>query len=197
MKLKSCPTEEHIMQAAMQVFFEQGNISATMQEIADAAGVNRALLHYYFRSRDRLFQLVLKEAVKKSMQHTMELFVQELPMEERIRQVIDHMISLQLKYPHIHAFVQHEMNKNKELLSLHDEHALFLTRIKGDVEEMIARRGLPQRSAEHFMADLIALINHPSLNKTVLMHVHRMDEAAYVRFIEERKEGIARLLLRE
>ena len=58
-------TEEKILDAAMEVFIQKGKAGARMQEIADEAGINKALLHYYYRSKDKLFESVFGVVVKK------------------------------------------------------------------------------------------------------------------------------------
>ena len=54
----SSETEKRILQAATEVFLQKGMGGARMQEIADKAGINKAMLHYYFRSKDRLYEQV-------------------------------------------------------------------------------------------------------------------------------------------
>jgi TetR/AcrR family transcriptional regulator len=54
-------TERKILQAAREVFQRKGLYGARMQEIADAAGINKALLHYYFRNKDKLFDAIFSD----------------------------------------------------------------------------------------------------------------------------------------
>ena len=58
-------TENLIKQKARILFFQKGFLNATTQEIADEAGVNRALIHYYFRSRDQMLDIILDETLKE------------------------------------------------------------------------------------------------------------------------------------
>ncbi|TFH46253.1 MAG: TetR/AcrR family transcriptional regulator, partial [Bacteroidia bacterium] len=58
-------TEEKIFNAATAVFEEKGFAAARMKEIADKAGINKALLHYYFHSKDQLFKAVFQPLMKK------------------------------------------------------------------------------------------------------------------------------------
>ncbi|MEZ4979992.1 MAG: helix-turn-helix domain-containing protein [Saprospiraceae bacterium] len=62
---KEITTEEKIIQAAKSAFLEHGMAGARMQDIADRAGINKALLHYYFRSKEKLFEIIFKEAFFK------------------------------------------------------------------------------------------------------------------------------------
>jgi AcrR family transcriptional regulator len=58
-------TEQKIMDAAEHVFLDEGFSGARMQHIADRAGINKAMLHYYFRSKDKLFELVFRHKMKQ------------------------------------------------------------------------------------------------------------------------------------
>ena len=58
-------TEQKIREAARKVFQAKGMHGARMQDIADTAGINKALLHYYFRSKDQLFEAIFKEALQQ------------------------------------------------------------------------------------------------------------------------------------
>ncbi len=62
---KSSETEKKIINAATAVFMEKGKDGARMQEIADKAGINKALLHYYFRSKEKLFTNVFNLEIPK------------------------------------------------------------------------------------------------------------------------------------
>jgi AcrR family transcriptional regulator len=63
--METSPTEQKIIEAATSVFSEKGKDGARMQEIANAAGINKALLHYYFRSKHKLFRIVFLYQFKK------------------------------------------------------------------------------------------------------------------------------------
>ncbi len=63
----SISTEEAILVAARKVFESKGFDGARMQEISDRAGINRALLHYYFRSKDKMFERIFDEALERFM----------------------------------------------------------------------------------------------------------------------------------
>ena len=66
---KSTVTEEKIIKAAAQVFLEKGRHGARMQEIADIAGINKALLHYYFRSKEKLFSKVISLEIPRIIEN--------------------------------------------------------------------------------------------------------------------------------
>ncbi len=57
-------TEQKILRAASEIFLEKGHDGARMQEIADKAGINKALLHYYFRSKQKLFRTIFRKELQ-------------------------------------------------------------------------------------------------------------------------------------
>ena len=70
---KDTNTEQSILEAAKIVFIKKGMEGARMQEIADEAGINKAMLHYYYRSKDKLFEAVFKETFLKLVPNLIEI----------------------------------------------------------------------------------------------------------------------------
>src|SRR3954471_20528629 len=82
-------TERKILDAAHRVFVRSGTAGARTQEIAAAAGVNSALLHYYFRSKDRLAAAVFLRAAGDLFPAVFGVLVSDLPLEQKVRRVIE------------------------------------------------------------------------------------------------------------
>lgn len=70
-----------------------------MQEIVDKAGINKALLHYYFGSKDQLFMSVFQVLLKKMFERIMTIVTADITFREKIRQFIDHHIDFLNKNP--------------------------------------------------------------------------------------------------
>ena len=109
-------TEQKILEAAKSVFLEKGKDGTTMQAIADKAGINKALLHYYFRSKDKLFRKVLEETMSAFLPKIEETFTSEIDFFDKIRMVVKNYISLLYENPFIPAFMLNEINRNPEEL---------------------------------------------------------------------------------
>ena len=77
-------TEQKILEAAKRIFHQKGFEGARMQEIANEAGINKALLHYYFRSKEKLFEAVFQDAFSQLMGQAREIFFSEKPLKEKI-----------------------------------------------------------------------------------------------------------------
>ena len=86
-------TEEKIYEAAKKVFLTKGLDGARMQEIADIAGINKALLHYYFRTKEKLYSEVVKNSASTFFPQIMTILLSELPFEVKIWTIVDKYIN--------------------------------------------------------------------------------------------------------
>ena len=82
-------TESKILDSAKEVFIQNGLDGARMQQIADKAGINKSLLHYYYRTKEKLFESVLKFAFKQFLPNPMEFLSSDLPLFDKIRIFVD------------------------------------------------------------------------------------------------------------
>ncbi|MDR1671868.1 MAG: TetR family transcriptional regulator, partial [Bacteroidales bacterium] len=80
--------ENKIIEAARQVFYEKGYNGASMRGIAQKAGVNYALLHYYFKTKDKLFEIVFKEAFSMLFRQLSEALASDANVFDKIRLMI-------------------------------------------------------------------------------------------------------------
>ena len=110
-------TEQKIFEAARDVFHRRGFDGARMQEIADKAKINKALLHYYYRSKDKLFEAVFREALKRIGPIMFEALDREIPLEKKLKMFVSNYIDLVTKHPFIPGFIMHEMHTNKSIKS--------------------------------------------------------------------------------
>ena len=85
-KIKSIDknTEQKILESARNIFHKKGLSGSRMQEIADKAGINKAMLHYYYSSKDKLFDAVFQEAIKRIFPEISKLLNEEMPLFEKI-----------------------------------------------------------------------------------------------------------------
>lgn len=111
MKQQNSQTEEKILQAAEQIFLRDGYGDARMQDIADLAGINKALLHYYFRSKDNLFEYIFEKKISVMFPEIEELFSQNLSFYEIICAFVEKYITLLIENPYIPMFVISTINR--------------------------------------------------------------------------------------
>ncbi len=192
-------TENLIKQKAKILFFQKGFLNATTQEIADEAGVNRALIHYYFRSREQLLDLLLHETLKEKKEKIRKVLSSEVPFREKIANYIDTIVDYGLAYPYLDNFIISETARSPEKVevfcSMDRVKSSDLIRVGLELE--INNGRIAPISAEHFMINLSALCNYPLLAKAVLQTIHGMTDAAYRKFLLDRKQIIYRTIFNE
>ena len=111
--LESNKTEQQILEAAYRVFQKKGKAGARMQEIADEAGINKSMLHYYFRNKDSLFKKIFLQSITEFLGSVIPLINdQETTWEEKIKGLIGHYINFMRHRPDLPFFVMNEINQN-------------------------------------------------------------------------------------
>lgn len=115
MKILNSNTEEKIMEAAKEVFMKYGLYGARMQDIADSAGINKALLHYYFRNKEKLFDQVFEGALSKYFENMWIFSDKSIPVKERVLTYVEKIIDFLSEYPQMSMFIIKEISINPEL----------------------------------------------------------------------------------
>ena len=105
-------TEKSILKAAKLVFYKKGLAAARMQEIADEANINKAMLHYYFRSKQKLFEAVFIQAFRELAPLLNTIFNSDKPIFEKIRDFVDSYITFVTDNPYLPTFIIQEVNIN-------------------------------------------------------------------------------------
>lgn len=198
MAVKTQQTEDLIKETAMRLFFQKGHIHATTQEIADEAGVNRALIHYYFRSRDLLFEKVLHETLGAMRQKIDDIFSSNETLFNKISRFIDIFIDQNIDYPYLETFLVTEMAKNsdtiKQMRPSDERRDALKEKIEQQLNEEIAAGTIAPISIEHFMINLMSLCNYPLIAKPMVQDFFHFDEAAYKKFLLERRNVVLQTL---
>ena len=112
MEKKLVKTQENILEAARTIFAQKGLAGARMQEIADNAGINKALLHYYYKTKDKLFEQVFKEAFVKMMKPLAVFLSDDSELFQKIRNICHHYNNSLMEFPFLPNFILNEINTN-------------------------------------------------------------------------------------
>jgi AcrR family transcriptional regulator len=192
-------TEEHIKETAKKVFFQKGLVNATTQQIADEAGVNRALIHYYFRSRDQLFKLVLDEAINETRQKVDSIFESDEAFKVKISKYLDVFIDRNAKYPYIQNFIITEIMQDPEKMKEHfSRKRIHLSKhIAGPLKNEIESGGMQPVDPEHFIVNMMSMCSYPLIAKPFIQNMFSYDDKAYRKFLKERKQVIYKVLFNE
>jgi TetR/AcrR family transcriptional regulator len=192
MAIKDTGKEQLIRDTAKRIYFSEGNLHATTQDIADAAGVNRTLVHYYFRSRDILLEQVVQQA-KLDLRATLDpILLDDIDFKIKLKTLISIFIDEIIAYPYRELFVITEGKRNKEALE-HDHHT-FTKPFMEEVKNQMELGNLRKMDPKQFIMSLFALMAYPilagSLNKSIL----KIKDAEFLKMMKERKEIIFDML---
>ena len=193
MSVNKSDTENHIKETAKKMFFKEGRYDATTQDIADAAGVNRTLLHYYFRSRDILLEKVLLEGQIEFKQKMSEKLVKEESFRERISRFIDAWMEHTAEYPYLESYLVTKVysesfveNLSKGQKDDPQEIAQFFAEI--DVE-MAAGRIIRMEPIQ-FLLNMISMVSYPLIMRPLLEKSLALNKAEYNKIMKDRKSAI-------
>lgn len=104
--------ESRIIEAAKQEFIKNGYVETSMSDIAAAAGINRPTLHYYFRTKEKMFQAVFASIVGAFLPHIDLIFSKPHPFEKKLEEIIDIYISTFSKNPLLPKFIIGEIHRD-------------------------------------------------------------------------------------
>ncbi len=190
-------TEQKIFEAAKDVFQNKGLEGARMQEIADKADINKSMLHYYYRSKEKLFEKVYELSIIKLMPQVASLLNEDMPLDVKLRKFSAKYLELIKANPDIPLFVIHEMNKNPSRLKKFIAREIgkrvqpFLDQIKEERE----KGNTVNLPAEQIFVNIMAMLVFPFLGRPVLQVILDMDEEAFSNFIAVREAFIPDLLV--
>jgi len=189
-------TEQLILEAAKKVFILKGLDGTRMQEIADEAGINKSLLHYYFRSKDKLFEVIFKETVMSFAPRIFGVLNSQISLFEKIELFADTYIDLLIQNPFIPGFLVNEVAKNPyrfvAILKMNGVHPnIMRNQIRKEVEAGIIR---PMK-VEDLMANLISLCVFPFIAKNIFSSMLDMSEEDYMLFLAARKTEIPTFII--
>jgi len=182
-------TEEHIKTVARQLFFAEGRLNATTQEIADAAGVNRTLLNYYFRSRDALFDQVFDEAMQHLRHRVDSTISSTAPFREKMETLVDILLDEISQYPYREIFIITQVNqKENKLKPPTDKNnwPSFLAEIKKEMEAGT----IPTMEPIDYILNIYSMCIFPILMKPIYSHMLRITVDEYQEKLNDRKANI-------
>ncbi len=187
-------TEEKIFESATEVFEEKGMAGARMQDIANHAGINKALLHYYFRTKDHLFNAVFEKLAGKMFRKFAPVFEKDLTLEEKIRFFFRQHIEFLQDNPRLPSFILNEITRNpariKKLLRNVDFKKFWETLEEQHHDEFKKYKITPE-TLPQIMSTIAAISVFPFAAKPVLEGIFENFGVDFDVYIEERKEFAA------
>src|SRR5690606_22098563 len=178
-------TEEKIKQAARKVFTRKGYAATRTRDIAEEAGINLALLNYYFRSKEKLFELVILEKMQMLLGKIGPIIMDEnTSIEEKVEQVAEHYIDTLMANPDIPLFVLGEIRNNPGKFA-------DLIKTKTNIADSVLFKQLAERRPDvdplHFILNMLGLIIFPFIGKPLIQLITGLKPEQAITLMKERK----------
>jgi TetR/AcrR family transcriptional regulator len=181
--------ESRIVASAMKVFVKNGKAGASMQEIAQEAGINRTLLNYYFRKKDKLFELVFERVFLQYVTEIAKIFNAQMLALEKLDRLIDYYFDLLSNNPAIPVFLFQELSTSPERLiedvklkGLNPD--IFLSQLKDDMDKGKIRIMDPKQ----LVINILSMIVFPFAAKPFISGMmFNGSEDEFQNFIQERQ----------
>ncbi|MGE5927342.1 MAG: TetR family transcriptional regulator [Gemmatimonadota bacterium] len=198
-------TETRILEAARRVFIRRGTAGARMREIAEEAGVNQALLHYYFRSKGFLAEAVFQQAARRLFPPVIALLGSEAPLEEKVERVVEHELRILLENPFLPGYVLAELNQNPDraaqlvtaLMGTPVESFAppVFARLAAQIEDAVAAGAMRPISADQFVMNLVSLCVFPFAARPMFCALLQLDARGFADMIERRRKTLVPFFL--
>jgi TetR/AcrR family transcriptional regulator len=194
-------TEKAILEAADKVFTQKGYAAARMEDIAKDAGINRALLHYYFRSKDKMFDMIFDQRVREFFSGLAGIVFSERDLEEKIRAMVEHEITVILAHPYLPIFVLQELNQNPQRLLDHAQKvgvhpSMLLRKFSVQVNEEIKAGKIRNIDASQLLMNIMSMCIYPFIAKPILKTILETDEKGFASVMEKRKTEVTEFILK-
>lgn len=190
-------TEEQIFEAASRIFQQKGYAGARMQEIADEAEINKSMLHYYYRSKSKLFTKVYQRELARFFPALLEVMDSNEPLDQKISKLIDAYYSFLSNHPRLPQFIITEMNRNpEEFQEFINRETIrppesFFKQIKKDIKE----NRIDDVDPRQLMVSIVGLTIFPFIASTMVKSIFNFDEKQYLQFLSDRKEFLVNFIL--
>jgi len=187
-----------ILDAARTVFHLRGMDGARMQEIAETAGLNQALLHYYFRSKEKLFTAVFEQDFKAMLAVHSAVIEKGGDLFDHIRFFVRAKITFLQEHPYLPQFVLMELKRHPGLWETcmgHKRKQGYAQAVQKLVKDAEHRGLIRQTDPVQLMTNIISLCTHPFLARPMIMNSHGMGELEFDRFLESRKTEVADFII--
>jgi TetR/AcrR family transcriptional regulator len=193
MAVRDTGTEQMIKDTAKRIFFAEGKFNATTQDIAEAAGVSRTVINYYFRSKDILFQQVFQEAMADTGAKMNEVLGAAMPFKQKVITFIDMFTTELTKYPYKESFLISEINSNDFILPANKPSEGIHQFLK-EIQVAIDNGEIKKLSPINFLINILSLIAYPLLTRRLFERTLELNDTNFEELMQQRKKMIVDIL---
>ncbi len=198
---KEKPTEELILDAAMKVFTRKGFAAARMEEIAKEAGINRALLHYYHRDKQTMFNRIFESRFKEFFKGLFVIFESDnISLFEKIKRMVDHEISTLMKHPDLARFIITEIAQSPDLLieygkKLGINPRVFIEAFEKQIAKEVDAGLIRPIEGKQLLINIMSLCIYPFVAKPVIQTMMSLNENNFYDMAEQRKIEVSEFII--
>ncbi|SHF92732.1 transcriptional regulator, TetR family [Fodinibius roseus] len=162
-------TRSEIAQAARSEFIAHGYEGARLQRIADGIGVTKAMIHYYFNTKQQLFEHVFRQSVEEMFSGLTELLDKDIPLFKKIEQLISVCLDKAKNDPGVLGFVLTESNRNADWLLplIEEEVSLEKAAFAEQIAEASASYTITSVDPNQLLLNIFSLCYYPSLSAPI------------------------------
>jgi TetR/AcrR family transcriptional regulator len=196
-KTKDQTAEQKILDAAQQVFFDKGMDGARMQDIADKAGINKAMLHYYFRSKEKLFEKIFAESFNDFFPRLASILESDKTIFSKIESICVEYITHIQTMPYLPIFILNEVNRQPDtfLKKIWSNTAPPAKNFFKMVETAIQKKEIKKVHPLQLLMNIISLCIFPFAAKPLFQQVTGISKKQFEALIEERKKIVPQIII--
>lgn len=198
---KEKTTEELILDAAMKVFTRKGFAAARMEEIAKEAGINRALLHYYHRDKQTMFNRIFESRFKEFFKGLFVIFESDnISLFEKIKRMVDHEISTLIKHPDLARFIITEIAQSPDLLleygkKLGVNPRMFIEAFEKQVAKEVDAGMINPIEGKQLLMNIMSLCIYPFVARPIIQTMMTLNENNFYDMAEQRKKEVSEFII--
>lgn len=190
-------TEDRILASARKIFLDKGLDGARMQDIADDAAINKAMLHYYFRNKEKLFDTIFLQVIDEFLPRVFAILGSEQPLFEKIRLFCSEYITQLTQTPYVPMFVIQEVNRNPQRLLkkvLHGKQPPLekvIMQINQEVKKGVIKPVLPVQ----LLLNILSLCLFPFLARPMIQTLTGMNNKDFFYMMEQRSQDVYTMII--
>ena len=191
-------TKQLILNAAREVSMEKGLDGARMQEIADRAGINKALLHYHFTSKEKLFDEIFNEAFSQFSPQIKNEMMGASSFQEFLKLFIRLYINMLIKRPYLPIFILNELQRNPDRIeSLLKQSGINPETIRMMIQKEMDAGRMVRMNPGEVIINILSLCIFPFASRPMMQRVFwNNDIVAFDEFLENRVDTVYRFVAR-
>lgn len=198
--MKDDTMEKKILESAKELFLQNGYEAVSTTQVAKKAGCNQALVHYYYRTKQKLFKIIFQEEIEKMFMRLKEIPQDDISIEDFVSKVIDTQLEFMKENKNAPLFLIGELRNNPEILELLPENMSqyskeILNRMRAFIKLKQSKGELQAIDVEDLLLDILSLNVFPIMTQSFFLKVWGMQPQEQDIFLERRKEHIKKVII--